>query len=84
MEIPFEEFEKCNATFEDTLGIVDQGVNIDGVKLAALFIEKEPGHVYVSLRGKGEVAVGEIAKRFNGGGNETQAAFQYSGQIKEI
>ena len=84
MEISFEEFKKCDATFEDTLGIVDQGVNIDGVKLAAILIEKEPEKIYVSLRGKGEVAVGEIAKHFGGGGNETQASFQFFGPIKEI
>lgn len=84
MEIPFEEFKRCDASFEDTLGIVDQGVNIDGVKLAAILIEKEPEKIYVSLRGKGEVAVGEIAKHFGGGGNETQAAFQFLGPIKDI
>lgn len=84
MEIPYSDFEKCGATFEDTLGIVDQGANIEGVKVSAILIEKEPEKVYVSLRGKGEIPVGEIAKHFGGGGNETQAAFQFQGPLKDI
>ena len=31
-----------------------------------------------------DVDVGEIAKKFNGGGSETVAAFQATGDIKEI
>lgn len=84
MKIPYEDFLKCNATFEDTLGIVDSGAAINGVKVCAILIEKMPQKIYVSLRGKGEINVGEIAKHFNGGGNETTAAFQYEGEMREL
>lgn len=84
MKIPYSEFEKNNATFEDTLGIVDNGIAIEGIQICALLIEKEPGKIYVSLRGKGDVDVCEIAKEFNGGGSEEVAAFQYEGDLKEL
>ena len=84
MKIPNAVFTKIGAGFEDTLGIVDNGINIDKTEVSAILIEKEPQNVYVSLRSKGNVDVGQIAKAFNGGGSPTVAAFQTTGDIKTI
>ena len=43
--------------------------SIRSVKVALLFRELHPGHVKVSLRGKGEINVAKIAGRFGGGGH---------------
>ena len=84
MKIPYEAFDKFNASFEDTLGIIDNGINIDVTYASAIIIEKEPGKYYCSLRSKGQVNVGDIAKQFGGGGSEKIAAFQSTGDIREI
>ena len=84
MKIPYDTFEKVGATFEDTMGIIDNGININGTEIGAIIIEKMPGEFYCSLRSKGQINVGEIAKEFGGGGSETTAAFQVTGDIKEI
>ncbi len=84
MKIPNELFSKLDASFEDTLGIVDNGINVSGAEVSAILIESEPQKVYVSLRSKGRVNVGDIAKQFNGGGSAALAAFQRTGNIKEI
>lgn len=84
MKIPNDIFTKFGATFEDTLGIIDQGINVAGTEVSAILIEKEPQQIYVSLRSKGRVDVSEIAKKFNGGGNVKLAAFQITGDIKEV
>ncbi len=84
MKIPNELFSKLGASFEDTLGIVDNGINVTGAEVTAILIESEPEKVYVSLRSKGRVNVGDIAKQFNGGGSVSLAAFQRSGNLKDI
>lgn len=84
MKIANEVLQKTGASFEDTLGIADNGINIDRTEISAILIEKEPNYVHVSLRSKGKINVGEIAKQNNGGGNEFMAAFQKNGNVKEI
>ena len=84
MKICNKIFGELNASFEDTLGIIDNGININGTEVSAILIEKKPGFIYCSLRSKGAINVGEIAKKFNGGGGQKLAAFQATGDIKEI
>ena len=84
MKIPYKAFEDNSATFDDTLGIVDNGNNIGESEASAILIESEPGKVHVSLRSKGTVNVGEIAKRLGGGGSVSVAAYQTQGELKDI
>ena len=84
MKICNQLFSKLDASFEDTLGIIDNGININGTSVSAILIEKSPNYIYCSLRSKGEVNVGEIAKQFGGGGSLNLAAFQTTGDIREI
>ena len=84
MKIPYDVFEKVGATFDDTYGIVDNGLNLKDTEACALIIETTPRHFYVSLRSKGNVNVGEIAKKFKGGGSNVLAAYQAKGDIKDI
>jgi phosphoesterase RecJ-like protein len=84
MRITQKDMEKFEATQEDTLGIVEHANNIEGVVTAAIIIETEPQKCYVSLRGKGDIKVNEIAKAFNGGGHTNMAAFQFVGEVKEL
>lgn len=84
MKICNECFSRFGASFEDTLGIIDNGINISGTEVCAILIEKEPNYIHCSFRSKGEVNVGEIAKEFGGGGGIKLAAFQKKGDIREI
>ena len=84
MKIDHESFSELGATFDDTLGIIDNGMNISNSKVSAILIEKEPNYIHCSLRSICNVNVGEIAQLFNGGGSKSIAAFQIEGNIKEI
>lgn len=84
MEIPNETIKRMNIKREETMGIVDLGLKVAGTTVSALFIEEEPNNVYVSIRGKGDVSVGEIATNFGGGGGLNQAAYQKAGTLKDI
>ena len=84
MKIPYKAFEEAGATFDDTHGIVDNGINIGEAEASAILIEAEPGKVHVSLRSKGAVDVGKVAESLGGGGSATIAAYQVEGELKEI
>ncbi|HAJ77796.1 MAG TPA: hypothetical protein DCO89_01855 [Clostridiales bacterium] len=84
MKIPYKAFEETNATFDDTLGIVDNGISIGEAEVSAILIESEQNKIHISLRSKGNVNVGEIAKKLGGGGGASVAAYQAKGDLKDI
>lgn len=59
----------------DTEGIVNYALSIQGVVMAAIFIEdKEQGIIKISFRSKGTFSVNQFArKHFNGGGHDNAA-----------
>ena len=84
MKINKKDLNECNATMEDTLGIVNHGIEIKGVDIAILSIKQEDNIFYVSLRSKNGINVSEIAKKMGGGGHDQVAAFQYVGSYTEM
>lgn len=78
------ELEQFNHKTGDTEGIVNYPLNIKGVKMSALFTEKEEGGVKISFRSKGDFSVRNMAKKFfNGGGHHNAAGGRYDGNIDE-
>ena len=75
MKINKQDFVETETTKYDTLGIVDYAIKLQGVKIGILFIKQENNTYYVSLRSKGNINVGEIAKQMGGGGHKNIAAF---------
>ncbi len=84
MKLTKQNIADCKATYEDTYGIVDFGINIKGVELAVLAIKQADNSYYVSLRGKHDINVAHIAIAMNGGGHEKIAAFQYKGYLADL
>lgn len=84
MKLSKENLSVCDATMEDTLGIVNHGIEIKGVDIAVLIIRQEDSFFYVSLRSKNGIEVSGIAKQMGGGGHEQVAAFQYDGNYNEM
>lgn len=84
MKLTQKDFESTDGDFSDSLGIINQGISIAGVKIAAIIIEKEQDNHYVSLRSKGDIDITTVAKAFNGGGHLNMAAFNYVGQAKDL
>lgn len=58
-----------STTFDETEGIVDLAMSVRGVQLAALFKEIGKDVNRVSMRSRGLVDVGSIAKELGGGGH---------------
>ncbi|MFO7872919.1 MAG: bifunctional oligoribonuclease/PAP phosphatase NrnA [Bacteroidales bacterium] len=72
-----DDLKRFNHQEGDTEGIVNYALSIEGMKLAALFTEKDD-HVKVSFRSAGEVDVNLLARNhFNGGGHKNAAGGKY-------
>jgi phosphoesterase RecJ-like protein len=69
------ELQKYNYKKGDTEGVVNYGLSLDGIILAAIFIEdKNEGIIKISLRSKGSFSVNEMSRAHFGGGGHTNAA----------
>ena len=66
-----EELNKYNYKKGDSEGVVNYGLSLNNMVLAAIFIEdKQEGIIKISLRSKGHFSVNEFARmHFNGGGH---------------
>ncbi|MBK6369594.1 MAG: DHH family phosphoesterase [Flavobacteriales bacterium] len=68
-----DDLEQFNVKPGDTEGFVNYGLSIQGMRLAALFIER-PDMVKVSLRSKGNLPVDRFLKEHFSGGGHANAA----------
>jgi bifunctional oligoribonuclease and PAP phosphatase NrnA len=76
-----QDLEKFDIQTGDTEGIVNYGLSIAGIKLAAFFVERSD-KIKLSLRSKGEFPANEICKKyFNGGGHRNAAGGIWEGSL---
>lgn len=83
MNLTKENLTLCNATMDDTLGIVNHGIEIKGVDIAILAIKQENNY-YVSLRSKNGIDVSNLAHTLGGGGHSQVAAFVWNSTLAEL
>ncbi len=77
------ELERYNFKTGDTEGFVNLPFSIKGIKVSALFVEKED-HIKISLRSRGKFAINEFSKLYFGGGGHLNAAGgEYYGSMQE-
>ena len=69
------ELQKYDYKKGDTEGVVNYGLSLDGIVLAAIFIEdRNEGIIKISLRSKGNFSVNEMSRAHFEGGGHTNAA----------
>ncbi len=68
-----KELKQHNYKKGDTEGVVNYALSIDGIRLAAFFVERD-GEIKISLRSKGDFDVNVLCRKyFNGGGHANAA-----------
>ncbi|WP_129716103.1 bifunctional oligoribonuclease/PAP phosphatase NrnA [Pedobacter sp. SYP-B3415] len=68
-----DELQQYNIETGDTEGVVNYALSVNGIRLAALIIDR-PDRVKLSLRSTGDFPANEICKKyFNGGGHRNAA-----------
>ena len=66
---------------EDTEGLIENIIGIQGVELAILFEEKEDRTVKISMRSKGRINVNELCAAVGGGGHASAAGATIRGTL---
>ena len=74
----------AGGTYEDTDGLVNLPLTVKEIE-AVIFFKQEQGDEYrVSLRSKGDIDIGVIAKEYGGGGHKNAAGATITGPIEEL
>ncbi len=78
-----KDLKKYQSRTGDTEGLVNYALSLDGIKLAALFSEREDG-IKISFRSSSEVAVNKFAAEyFDGGGHKNASGGKSPLSLKE-
>ena len=64
--------------------VVNYGLMIEGVEVAALLKEEKPGQFRISLRSRSGVDVSAVASHFGGGGHERAAGCRRQGNLASV
>jgi phosphoesterase RecJ-like protein len=74
----------AGGTYEDTEGLVNLPLTVKEIE-AVIFFKQERGDEYrISLRSKGNIDIGSIAKEFGGGGHRNAAGLTVTGRIEQL
>lgn len=78
-----EELKRFNYRKGDTEGLVNYGLGMEGIDMAAIFVEHEDV-VKISFRSKGSVPVNALSKaNFSGGGHTNAAGGKWDGNLDQ-
>jgi phosphoesterase RecJ-like protein len=75
---------EAGGTWDDTDGLINTPLSAKRVQAVVFFKEVEPGQFRVSLRSKGDIDVGGVARQFGGGGHKNAAACSVEGRLEGL
>jgi phosphoesterase RecJ-like protein len=79
-----ELLERCQATIDDTEGLVNLPLGAREIVAVALLKRQKPGVFRVSLRSKGAVNVRDVVTNWGGGGHVNAAGCTVAGTFEEV
>jgi phosphoesterase RecJ-like protein len=74
----------AGGTYEDTEGLINLPLTVKEILAVVFFKQEEGDHYRVSLRSKGNIDVGALAKEFQGGGHKNAAGCIVNGPIDAL
>jgi bifunctional oligoribonuclease and PAP phosphatase NrnA len=74
----------AGGTYEDTEGLINLPLTVKEIQAVVFFKEHEGETYRVSMRSKGEIDIGAIAKEFGGGGHKNAAGCTVTGPIDTL
>ena len=76
--------EAAGGSYEDTEGLVNMPLTVKEIQ-ASVFFKQEKGDEYrVSIRSKGDIDIGAVAKEYGGGGHKNAAGCTVTGVLDEL
>jgi phosphoesterase RecJ-like protein len=74
----------AGGTYEDTEGLINLPLTVREMQAVVFFKQIEGEHYRVSMRSKGNVDIGSIAKEFGGGGHKNAAGCSVRGGVDSL
>lgn len=81
--VTLADFAATGALPADTEDVVNRLLSVEGVKVAAIFVELENQTIKVSLRSRTDFSVRLVAEKFGGGGHRAAAGLRLPGPLEE-
>jgi bifunctional oligoribonuclease and PAP phosphatase NrnA len=75
---------QAGGTYEDTEGLINLPLTVKEIQAVVFFKQAEGDQYRVSMRSKGDIDIGSVAKEFDGGGHKTAAGCTVSGAIDTL
>jgi phosphoesterase RecJ-like protein len=74
----------AGGTYEDTEGLINLPLTVKEIEAVIFFKQIEGEEYRVSMRSKGDIDIGSIAKAFGGGGHKNAAGLSITGPIDAL
>jgi phosphoesterase RecJ-like protein len=74
----------AGGTYEDTEGLINLPLTVKEIQSVVFFKQNEGDDYRVSMRSKGEIDIGAVAKEFGGGGHKNAAGCSVTGPIDSL
>jgi phosphoesterase RecJ-like protein len=74
----------AGGSYEDTEGLVNLPLTVKEIEAVVFFKQENDNEYRVSLRSKGEIDIGAVAKDFGGGGHKNAAGCTVRGPIEDL
>ncbi len=74
----------AGGTYDDTEGLVNLPLTVKEIQVVVFFKQEEGDEYRVSMRSKGTIDVGAVAKEFGGGGHKNAAGCTVTGAIETL
>ena len=74
----------AGGTYDDTEGLANLPLNVKQIQAVVFFKQNEGDEYRVSMRSKGDIDVGGVAKTFGGGGHKNAAGCTVTGAIDTL
>jgi phosphoesterase RecJ-like protein len=75
---------EAGGTYEDTEGLINLPLTVKEIQAVVFFKQDEGERYRVSMRSKGDIDIGAVAKSFGGGGHKNAAGCTVSGAIDAL
>jgi bifunctional oligoribonuclease and PAP phosphatase NrnA len=79
-----ETVTSAGGSYDDTDGIINFPLTVKDIQAVAFFKDVGPGDWRVSMRSKGDVDVGAIARSYGGGGHKNAAGCSAKGELEQL
>lgn len=74
----------AGGTYEDTEGLINLPLTVKEIEAVVFFKQSEGDEYRVSMRSKGDIDIGAVAKEFGGGGHKNAAGCTVTGPIDAL